>query len=174
MIKNYNILCDVDCTLYSYREIIKANQSDLKNLARVTFGYPDLDGKHTSVARVWNAYHSEIEKRITSLISNPRLKTTFYSAFPAEEYKINTFAKLNARFISSYPVSKNKAYSQYFLNEKFDLTVGDRISDVLLSKVTQSKLAFIPIFSSGQWRTGPAYTQFLLKKILSAISIYEN
>lgn len=175
MTKPIKIICDVDCTLYSYREIVQSNQNNIPSLIKASLGITESKSEDSAVKKVWSKYQSEIEQRIRNLIEIKSCETVFYSAFPRETYKAETFEKLNARFISSFPEKKQLVTEKYFPNTDVDLVIGDRFSDCSLAKKWKSSILFLPITNMGQWKVGSSYTDYLQNHIQQKLSkIYEQ
>jgi hypothetical protein len=164
------IICDIDCTLYSYREFVEANYLYPKDSMMALFSRPAPDDSFPGVERVWRKKREEIKKRILALIdvSQAHGSVHFVSAFPAEKYKFETFAECGVEMISSYPASK-LGYLKDNAYQEIILTIGDRPVDYKISQHFQSKLVFLPVYRSLQWAESQRYTQGLISEVTKTL-----
>jgi hypothetical protein len=158
------IICDVDCTLYSYSEFIRTNVLYPKESFNALLSLGD---RFPAVRRTWAAFENHIEERIEGLrnLATSHGEVLFLSAFPAEDYKKKTFDRLSIKLNSSFPHKKINYLQSNKDFEKVILTIGDRPNDKGISEAYKSKLVYLPIYRSIQKHTGESYTTRLLQTV---------
>lgn len=157
------IVCDIDCTLYSYSEFIKTNFLHPGESLLALFS---KGSSFPAIERTWNAYQGHIEQRVSVLleVARPHGNVLFLSAFPAEPYKLQSFKKLALEMTSSFPGRKIDLLKKS--NDlKVILTIGDRPNDKGLSKAFNSKLIYLPIYNPIHALSGTSYTKKLIQKV---------
>lgn len=165
------ILCDIDCTLYSYREFVSTNFFYPKESMKALFGMADPVRSFPAVERTWKKFERDIEDRLNGLleITAAHGEILFLSAFPDDDYKKQSFEKLSLKMVSSYP------YKKIDLLKKRDnldilLTIGDRPNDKNISLEYKSKLVYLPIYRPLQHLTASSYTTQLLKVVKESLA----
>lgn len=165
------IICDIDCTLYSYSEFIKTNVFYPKESMKALFSIPTGNDYFPAVERTWKVFENHIEERVARLIeeTSSHGSILFLSAFPAEYYKKKTFDKLSLQMVSSYP---NRKIDLLKMSEELRviLTIGDRPNDKGISKVYNSKLVYIPIYKPIHALSGKRYTTKLIQTIKESLN----
>jgi hypothetical protein len=160
------IICDIDCTLYSYREFVKKNMFHPVDTFGALFNFPEAGEHFPGIHRTWMHFEAQISDRIRLIHEKlaPLGEVFFLSAFPAESYKKATFEKLGLRMASSYPERKVK-FLRAFQDKKIVLVIGDRTADKDIAATFFAPIVYIPFYKSLQQESGEAYTDRLLKQV---------
>ena len=150
---------DIDCTLYSYSELVLSQKRFVFSLLRsVLSGNSCL--LYDNVDRVFEKYSSHIEKRIHFLMELfGGDKLVFYSSYPLTEVKKSLFSSFPMKIYSSFPQRKTAQEIQELCSGAIKLVIGDRKEDRILARDLNALWKGYPYYDFHHLLYGASYTK---------------
>lgn len=153
-------MIDIDCTLYSYLELVFAQRFHSFELIQGVL-FSKSQKIYKCADRVFICYKPHIQQRIKFLIQFfGKDHLFFYSADPITPAKQDLLSEMGVRFASSFPHKKTSQEVQKIYGKSPQLVVGDRMIDRQLAQSFNATWKGAPYYDHHHLLLGSSYTHF--------------
>ena len=161
------IVVDIDCTLYSYSELILSRKGVVFSLVRSAL-FGDSRFLYNSVDKTCEKYSTHIRERIQFLLEFfGQENLVFYSSYPLTETKQSILSSFSMKFYSSFPHRKTAREIQKLCGGPVNLVIGDRKGDRRLAQDLGSQWRGYPCYDFHHLLCGDAYTRAFVSLVRS-------
>lgn len=156
---------DIDCTLYSYSELILSQERFVFSLLRSVLS-ENSRLLYNNVDRACERYKSHIKERIQFLMEFFGEETVvFYSSYPLTETKKSLFSSFPMKVYSSFPHRKTTQEIQKLCEGTIKRVVGDRKEDRELAQTLGASWRGYPYYDFHHLFWGDSYTKAFISLV---------
>ena len=159
---------DIDCTLYSYSELILSQKRFVFSLLRSVLS-KNSHLLYNNVDRACEKYNSHIKERIQFLMEFfGEEKVVFYSSYPLTEMKKSFLSSFPMKAYSSFPHRKTAQEIQKLCGGSIKQVVGDRKEDRELAQSLGASWRGYPYYDFHHLLWGDSYTKAFISLVKGA------
>lgn len=164
---------DIDCSLYSWRELLGAQR--LKALSLAAAKARGRRFLHEAADRVFGRSSRDIAKRLWVLEGlfsglSDEDGAALYTSYPLTKRKREAFSSFPLPVHSSYPEKKSAGEICGLCGRSPNLVIGDRREDRELARDLGALWAGFPFYDFHHLLSGPAYTKAFSCLVTDAVS----